>query len=278
MSDKKNSTGGLKIKQVSFSPTGTTEAVLNNIADGMGMAEQSKMNMALPSVRDNLQKEFSGGETDIFLFGVPVYVGRMPKLAKKMIKNLDGNGRPAAAVAVYGNREYGIALKQLVKLLKSRNFNVIGAGAFIGEHSYSSIFPAAPGRPDDKDAGLAKKFGKNILEKIKGGIPEPVGKVGGKISLLELMTPAKGPRTSVDMSKCTDCGACVKYCTMGVLDSETKDYSNKKARDLCLGCMSCVKRCPGDARSFYMSDTMKKIVGNVLKDAINKRREPYVAL
>ncbi len=279
MEEEKNSLiNNPSISIVYFSPTGTTEAILKNIALGMGQKNPVMLNLTLPNVRQKFVEQFKAinKNTDCWIVGVPVYVGRMPELVKKLLKKLDGNSRPAVAVVVYGNRDFGISLKQLVKILSSRNFRITGAGAFIGEHSYSKMFPAAIGRPDENDSEISLNFGRNISIKGINSTLISADIVNGKISLSERMAPAKGPKTYIDNDKCGNCNTCVKFCTMGVLDTETKDYKNKKAKNLCLGCMSCVKRCPNDARSFIVPDLMKSVINKVLKKAMTTRSEPYI--
>ncbi len=277
---KKNDNQATKpaVSIVYFSPTGTTETILENIATGMGQENPVKLNLTLPHVRHNFVKKFTKikRHTDYWIFGMPVYLGNMPGLVKKLLESLDGSSMAAVAVVLYGNRDFGISLKELVRILSSGNFRIIGAGAFIGEHSYSKMFPAAVGRPDDNDLTVSCNFGNNINKKGINGASIPADMIKGKISLMERMTPAKGPETYVDMDKCTHCNTCVELCTMGVLDPVTKGYKDKKGKDLCLGCMSCVKRCPNEARSFRLSNLMKSVINKVLKEAMTSRNEPYI--
>ncbi len=276
--ESSNLTNNPAVSIIYFSPTGTTETILENVADGMGQENPVKLNLTLPDVRQKFDEQFTeiNKNTDYWLVGVPVYVGRMPGLVEKLLKKLDGSSKPAIAVAVYGNRAFGISLKQLVEILSSGNFKVTGAGAFIGEHSFSKMFPAAIGRPDEKDIELSRDFGSSVSKKGVNGDIISGDMIKAEISLAEKMSPQKGPVTNVDMDKCGNCNTCVKYCTMGVLDAETMDYKNKKAKHLCLGCMSCVKRCPNEARSFIVPGLMKSVINRVLKKAMTTRSEPYM--
>ena len=70
-------------------------------------------------------------------------------------------------VALYGNREFDDALVELRDLSAAKGFNIIAAGAFIGEHSFSTpTQPIAAGRPDADDLKQAIQFGKQVATKI----------------------------------------------------------------------------------------------------------------
>ncbi|MCK7505252.1 MAG: hypothetical protein MZV70_15020 [Desulfobacterales bacterium] len=75
--------------------------------------------------------------------GAPVYSGKLPLQVLEVLQILHGNGKEATAIVVYGNRDYGIALHNMVELLSERGFRIAAAAAFIGQHSYSGIVPVA---------------------------------------------------------------------------------------------------------------------------------------
>ena len=161
-----NSRSALKrrITMMYFSPTGTTEKILEKIAMGMGIDNPLKMNLTRSSARKDVKHLIGKAEktTDYWLIGSPVHSGRIPRLMEKELVPLDGHGKPTVAVVVYGNRDFGIALRQLVETLTSRNFWVVGAAAFIAEHSFSHMFPIAVGRPDSKDRKQPAYSGKAL--------------------------------------------------------------------------------------------------------------------
>ena len=114
---------------VHFSPTQTTARVLQAIARGMA---QSATELDIAHQID-ATKEFA--QNEVVVVGVPVYGGRVPALAAQRLAHLRGNGTPAVAVVVYGNRAYEDALLELQQLLTAQGFEVMAAAAFIGEHS-----------------------------------------------------------------------------------------------------------------------------------------------
>ena len=78
--------------------------------------------------------------------------GRIPEIVYPRLAQLDGQGVPTVAVVLYGNRAYEDALLELADLLRQRGCQLVAAGAFIGEHSYSTAeHPTAANRPDESD-------------------------------------------------------------------------------------------------------------------------------
>ena len=68
----------------------------------------------------------------------------------------------------YGNRDYEDALVELYDLAVSLGLSPFAAGAFIGEHSYSTPeMPVAEGRPDSMDLADARIFGGECVRKLE---------------------------------------------------------------------------------------------------------------
>ncbi|MFO8100929.1 MAG: 4Fe-4S binding protein [Dehalococcoidia bacterium] len=270
-----------EVKAAYFSPTGATRTVIENISAGLGQSDPERINLSDVSERDNFFRSPDNfiNSADFFIVGLPVYFGKIPRFLQAQLKNINGNGKPAVAVVVYGNRGFGIALKQLVSLLNQSNFKVIAAGAFIGEHSLSSKFPIALGRPDDYDISMAVKFGEEIYNKREALKEIEANDVPGKRDMLLRMTPEISPRPKVDLGKCNDCGICVETCPMGVIDAQTKLYKNKDAEKLCQGCMSCVKKCPQGARTVDLSPPLAYLTRTMfLNGALKSRKKPFTML
>ena len=144
-----------------FSPTGTTKKIAKAITEGTGCSVLDVDLTDLEAVKNVARLD----DTAVLLAAVPVYQGRVPAVALERLKGIPGNGRYAVAVVVYGNREYEDALLELKNTLEENGFQVAAAGAFVAEHSI--IRSIASGRPDEADIRTAKKFGADILEKIK---------------------------------------------------------------------------------------------------------------
>lgn len=157
-----------------FSPTHTSAQIARAIGEGIGMGRRMETDLTLDESSSPIEME---GELCVIV--TPVYGGRVPALALQRLQRLKGNGAPAILVVVYGNRDYEDALLELRDTAISLGFVPLTAGAFIGEHSYSTPeLPIAAGRPDTDDLQQAREFGKNSLEKweklhaVSAPIPE----------------------------------------------------------------------------------------------------------
>ena len=146
---------------------------------------------------------------EITLFGVPVYGGRVPAEATQRLKQIKGNQTPAVIVVVYGNRAYEDALLELRDIVTEQGFVPIAAGAFIGEHSYTTgDYPIAPGRPDTNDLQKAAAFGARINDLLKESEALSPIAVPGNFPYKPLgQKPPIAPITVAE--KCDQCGICV---------------------------------------------------------------------
>lgn len=144
-----------------FSPSGTTAKVAKIFINYLG-AETKTHDLTLEeSGNINLS-----AESDVAVFAMPVYAGRIPVLAAKRLQTVTGNGQKAVVIVVYGNRDYDDALVELGDIVTARGFKVIAAGAFIAQHC---IFPkVATGRPDAEDEKKLSAFADIVSQKITG--------------------------------------------------------------------------------------------------------------
>lgn len=234
-----------------FSPTGTTEKVVKAIARQLAGARGfNTFEFNLP---DSRKEAAVYTDQDLVIFGIPVYAGRVPNILLPYLNTLVGNGARAVAVVLYGNRNYDDALIELTDILTDCNFEVIGAGAFIGEHAFSNLLAA--NRPDQKDLQIAQDFAGQITDKLNGA--QEFGKltVKGNQPYNRYYVPktATGednkefrkvkPKTSED---CIDCKTCAEVCPLGSIDYEDV----KQLTGICIKCCACVKKCPTNAKYF----------------------------
>jgi flavodoxin len=152
------------VKLVYFSPTGTTKKILQAIARGMPVARIDHLDLTPPQAETQLLDEITD---ELTILGAPVYAGRLPIEAVRRLRRLKAGEAPAIVVVVYGNRAYEDALLELKDLAGEQGSRPLAAGAFIGEHSYStSGRPIAHGRPDEADLNQAGEFGKRAFQKL----------------------------------------------------------------------------------------------------------------
>lgn len=249
--------GGKNMKKVwsmYFSGTGTTEKVVNRIADNLEKrlgAERGNINFTSKAMRE---KEYIFSQEDIVVFGVPVIAGRVPNLLLKFLETIKGEGALVVPIVLFGNRNYDDALIELRDILIADGFIPVGAGAFVGEHSFSKEL--GKGRPDREDLEIADTLAEKILQNIKskkylteklyvkGENPyrwyyQPRDSKGNSIDIRKVK-----PKT--DMSLCDNCGVCAKICPLGSIEIERVDVVS----GICMKCCACVKRCPQGAKYF----------------------------
>jgi len=256
-------------KLIYFSPTGTTKMVVKAIAQGTGIATVEHVDLTPPGAQT---LNFSEMHDELAIIGSPVYSGRLPIDAISRLQRLKGNDTPAVIVVAYGNRAYEDALLELRDLALRSGFKPVAAGAFIGEHSYSSnTTPVAVGRPDVDDLRKAEEFGMIIREKI--------GKLLAFAQIPPLQVPGNFPYkeggTLSNISPitvqetCIKCGECASVCptaAITVRDTTVTDQS------VCIRCCACIKTCPTGARR--MEDPRIRQVTEQLSINCRERKEP----
>lgn len=251
-----------KLYSICFSATGTTRKCVEKVCSGLGMKPVSELNLA-----DNLKTEFPEFMTDdVVVVGVPVYGGRIPAVVADALSHLKGNGAAAIALVVYGNRDYDDALLELTDILTDRNLHVVGAGAFIGQHS---IFPkVGASRPDRSDEQCLIRFGKECMTAISerrcgSEVPYIKGRRPYKQSAGIVLAPeAKEP-------DCVKCGACARKCPVGAISVEAPWITDTAK---CISCGRCITICSQKARKH--SGLRYSIFGAIFKACFSKRKEP----
>ncbi|WP_419786961.1 4Fe-4S binding protein [Pseudodesulfovibrio sp.] len=254
-----------------FSPTKTTMQIVDYVADGLGCGT-SRLDLTFPA------EDVAEAAGDLAIIGVPVYAGRAAGLAVERLKErVRGDGRPAVLVVVYGNRDYEDALIELRDLAVELGFVPVAAGAFIGQHTYSSDEkPVAPGRPDGVDATKASDFGAAVAAKL-GGIEAldamPELTVPGNFPYRDGTKPnGLAPVTLPDL--CTLCGECAKMCPSQVIT--VTDEAVETDGDNCIRCAACIRACPTQARVW---DSQKIAdINDFLYTKCSARREPETFL
>jgi ferredoxin len=233
------------VRLIYFSPTKTTQKILEAIAQGtkVGTIEHLDLTPPEPKILD-----LNDMQDELVLLGVPVYSGRVPLAAVAKLQRLRADGIPAVIIVVYGNRAFEDALLELKDLARESGFAPIAGGAFIGEHSFANdTTPIANGRPDAADLIKAGDFGLKIRGKMKDidSIDE--------VSQLEVPgnSPYKKRRKWAEISPstqsdlCTLCKTCALVCPVAAITVEETVETDKLA---CILCCACVKNCPTGAR------------------------------
>ncbi len=103
-----------RVKLIYFSPTGTTQKVLESIAKGITVEDVEHINLTLTEGARQTIPPFSD---ELVIIGAPVYGGRLPVEAINRFKQLKASKTLAILIVVYGNREPEDALLEFEKIL-----------------------------------------------------------------------------------------------------------------------------------------------------------------
>lgn len=198
------------------------------------------------------------------IFASPVYAGRLPAMVADALSTIKGNGAKAVAMAVYGNRDYDDALLELTDILTTGGFSLLGAGAFVAQHS---IFPkVATARPDDSDIAKLHEFARECKRRLAAGETPQIDIKGNrpykKISVVPI-------HPTVDKRLCTTCGECARKCPVGAIDPANPTQTDTKK---CISCGRCIHTCPRKARQY--DSVTHKAVGALFKLKFASRKEP----
>lgn len=248
-----------------FSPTHTSQKIARAIGSGLELDNNEETDLTCDLGVMPIEVRNA-----VAVIAVPVYAGRVAPVALQRIKRLRGVNSPAIVVTVYGNRHYEDALVELRDILKENGFTPFSAGAFIGEHSYSrKNMPIAEGRPDDKDINIARNFGMDSMDKLKGikDINEDYTFfVKGNTPYKEVSPPTPAAPVTDD-TLCIFCGECIEHCPTNAVFANRKGIIDTDINE-CIKCCACVKDCPTGARTFDTPYTA------MLHENFSSRREP----
>lgn len=244
-----------------FSPTGTSQKITAAVA--LGAQEGNTI------VHHNLTHTATAPLTltsnDAAIFAVPVYGGHVPPVALKRLEQVQGDATPAILIAVYGNRAFENTLNELSEFVSRKGFVPVAAGAFIGEHSYSTEdFPIAVERPDARDIARAEEMGRNVARLLSADsftpidvsslhdTPAPKASLEKFVAFIMEYRKQQSEQPVVllpatDENLCAGCGACVDVCPTEAIDHDDVFHTDP-AR--CIRCCACVKVCRTGARRF----------------------------
>ncbi|MFA7174276.1 MAG: 4Fe-4S binding protein [Kiritimatiellia bacterium] len=261
------------IQLVFFSPTGTTETVTRAVVKGIGCT----VGRTLDLTRSAPEADIRFIAEDVVIVGAPVYGGRLPTLAVERLKAISGQNTPVIPIVVYGNRAYEDALLELSDLCEAQGFRTIAAGAFIGQHSFSSTaLPIAVGRPDVADLQFAEQFGGQIAKLLRAcesifRLEAPV--LPGNRPYKPAMGPTRPVATEVDLRLCTLCGKCVAVCPANAVHMT----DGGPVTESCLWCLACLHNCPIGARAVVLPKVIEVAQRLYATCQVRKQPETFLA-
>ncbi len=223
-----------KLSKVYFSPSGSTEKIVNEVAKHFNMNRENYDLLSFDSTKDF--------KDELVIIGIPVFNGRIPKLACKRLSKMKGNNTKAIVVLNYGNMEYGDALLELTELLKENRFKIVGVATTVSQHSLFNEI--GHNRPDETDMAKINEFSRKIVEKLENNTDNEIF-VSGYKPYPEYTTPQFS--VSCNDELCTDCLDCYYTCPEEAIMENNPRMT--KIND-CSRCSTCINVCPEGARSF----------------------------
>ncbi|MGI6580346.1 MAG: 4Fe-4S binding protein [Saccharofermentanales bacterium] len=263
----------MKIKNVYtifFSPAGSTKNIACLVGDGIAdklAVSNHEIDFTLPQQRLH---EYHFTESDLVVFAMPVYAGRIPNKILPFVQSLFlGDNTPVILISVFGNRNFDEALMELKIELEKQNFNAIAAAAIVSRHVFSEKI--AKNRPDRQDLQEIQQFITDVTQLITDTKENPQNQeTQSKTQATKLDLPGHDPvgpyytplgingepvhflkaKPETDLSLCIDCKACAKACPMGSISID--DVSSVPG--ICIKCQACIKICPTNAKYFANPD------------------------
>ncbi|MFI3225955.1 MAG: ferredoxin [Clostridia bacterium] len=243
----------MKIYKMYFSPTGTTEKIANEISGNIAKNFNEEVISCDFTLKLAREREYTFKKDDLLIIGVPTYAGRVPNvLLDFLTHNIKSNGALVLPFVLFGNRNYDESLMELLMILNTNGFVNVGAGAFVGEHSFSRKLGA--NRPDLADLLQAKELSGMVCDRILGGICENNIKIDENYKIKPYYTPRDRNGVGVNIlkvkpktnDKCDDCKICAKICPMGSISFENP----REVIGICIKCGACEKKCPQNAKYY----------------------------
>lgn len=251
-----------KLHLIYFSATNTTIKVIKTISEEMAFPDLMHHN-----ITQGVSKPIHLNSSDVVIFGMPVYGGRIPRTAVESLMKIKGDGTPTIIVCVYGNRHYDDALLELKDIVTDNGFIVFAAGAFIAQHSIFSGM--GQGRPDQSDLQSMRRFGADALGVLSFSRNFSRGielEVKGNNPYKEFRVIPLYPSGN---NRCDECGTCVNNCPVGAI---AIDNPRKTDESVCISCGRCIYVCPQRARRF--SGLKYMLARRRFTKKYSKRREP----
>ena len=153
-----------------FSPTGGTKQVGEIFCEGL-CTHVKAIDLGCKG------KQAGQPEGELAVIAAPVYGGRIPAMAVKKLEALEGNGKLAVTLAVYGTRAYEDALLELNQAAEKQGFRVAASAALVARHSIVpavgstySICWESIGQDKGLGRGRCKSSWKLSLQKRDGSI------------------------------------------------------------------------------------------------------------
>lgn len=158
-----------KVTGLYYSPAGGAAAMTERLVREIGAILDACSPLdVIVEVHDMLKdtgESLGLDDETVAVIGMPVYVGKIPLPAARVLRSIEGSGAMTLTAVSYGGRSYGNALFELKRLAEECGFRPVGAGAFMV--SYMATRGSSRMSAPVLDVDAITDFGKAASEKIK---------------------------------------------------------------------------------------------------------------
>ncbi len=158
-----------KVIGIHFSPIGGTARMTQMLTEQLAeiLRQDSPVEIETETIEllGMQQTTVELDEDTVAVIGMPVYVGKVPLPAVRLLSRFKPNGAVALDAVSYGARTYGNALYELQHYTEDMGFKVIGAGAFSVDYNKSARGKGMTEHAGDVESLMS--FGKAAAAKIR---------------------------------------------------------------------------------------------------------------
>lgn len=227
-----------------FSGTGNSAYVAKRVAQITGES--------LISINEYIKscKIYSADKNEKFIFVIPTYAWRIPKIVEDWIKNIKQNGKHSAYFVMTCGGEIGNAEKYIRLLCRTLNVDFLGCAGIVMPENYIAMFDA----PDEAEALRIIKKSEPEIDRIACMINDNKKMPANSASFIDKVYSSivncvfypfivHAKKFSVKDS-CISCGKCEKLCP---LNNICLKNGRPVWQDNCTHCMACICHCPASA-------------------------------
>lgn len=196
---------------------------------------------------------------DVIAAGSPVYYYEVPENFRKWINGISAvDGTPVASFVTFGGEggnQHNTAYS-ILDLFSRKGGVPAGMGLFGAMSAFSPTWSSGNGervlkyrdQPDENVYSEVRKYAAEIIQRVKEGSPFNAEDefsfrdyISGGLSIGATKLLITGHKVNRD--KCIGCGTCVRKCPADAIFPEKGQVDT----DLCIACFGCVNNCPAEA-------------------------------
>ncbi len=196
-----------------------------------------------------------------YVFVVPVYAWRIPKLVETWIEKCTFDGCKKVYFIINCGDSIGGAENYVKKLVKKKYMQYMGTAEVVMPENYIIMFPS----PEEAEIPALIANGKKKAENVADFIQKEEVLEKGKVNLLGRIesdivnfffrTFYVGGKKFYAKETCIACGKCVKDCMLN--NVTMKDGKSVWGKN-CTHCMACIGKCPVRAIEYGKNTKGKK--------------------